>query len=244
MSTLMALALVLLVLMVLVGGKQGVSNFLALGINTLLMILAVILMAGGFQPVIVAVVIGLIVLATTIFLSTTRMQVAGSAFVSSLIVMVALLGVIFVGVWLGHTAGFGPEDSDEIEGFSLLIGVSFQQLLIATGLLSTLGAIAEAATAVAAGLTELGAKATPVGRHDIETTIIGTALNTLFFGFFGGFSALFIWFAQLKYAFWQIINNQIFVGELLQVLFSVIAVALTVPVTMWVVTQRQHAKEN
>lgn len=240
MSTITALALALLILMVVVGGKQGLSNFFALGLNTLLMILAVVLMAGGFSPVGVAVVIGLCVLAATIFLSTTRMDVAGPAFVASLLVMAGVLAVVIIGVRFSATAGFGPEDSETLEGFSVYIGVSFEQVLIATGLLGTLGAIAEAASAVAAGVIELGPKATPAGVKEIKTTIIGTALNTLFFGFFGGFSALFIWFTQLKYSFATIINNQIFVGELVQVLFSVIAVALTVPVTLWVVKRRQR----
>ncbi|WP_407892154.1 YibE/F family protein [Lacticaseibacillus sp. N501-2] len=239
MNAMVGLVIALLVLMVLVGGRQGISNFLALAINTVLMILAVVLMAGGFSPVAVAFVIGLLVLATTIFMSTSRLQVAGPAFVASLLVMAGVLLVVVLGVWLSQTSGFGQEDSEELEGFSVYIGVSFQQLMIATGLLGTLGAIAEAACAVAAGVIELGDAATVPGLREIETTIIGTAMNTLFFGFFGGFSALFIWFAQLKYPLWQILNNQIFVGELLQVLFSVIAVILTVPTTMWVVRQRQ-----
>lgn len=244
MNTIVALGLVLLVLMVLVGGKQGLSNFMALLINTVLMITAVVLMAGGFDPVVVAAVIGLIVLAVTIFMSTTQINVAAPAFVSSLLVMIAVLAVVLLGVHLSNTAGFGPEDSEELEGFSVYIGVSFQKVLVATGLLGTLGAIAEAACAVAAGVIELGDDATPQGLRQIETTIIGTALNTLFFGFFGGFSALFIWFAQLKYPFAEIINNQIFVGELIQVLFSVIAVAMTVPTTLWVVNRRQQVRRQ
>lgn len=244
MNTMTGLVIALLGLMVLVGGKQGVTNFLALAINTVLMIIAVVLMAGGFSPVAVAFVIGLLVLATTIFMSTNRSQVAGPAFVASLLVMAGVLIVVFLGVWLSQTSGFGQEDSEELEGFSVYIGVSFQQLMIATGLLGTLGAIAEAACAVAAGVIELGVAATPSGLREIETTIIGTAMNTLFFGFFGGFSALFIWFAQLKYPLWQILNNQIFVGELLQVLFSVIAVILTVPTTLWIVRRRQKGMVN
>ncbi|MFD1428949.1 YibE/F family protein [Lacticaseibacillus mingshuiensis] len=243
MTTLSALALTLLVLMLAVGGKQGLSDAFALLLNAGLMILAVILIAGGFAPLAVAAVIGLIVLAVTIFLSTTDMNVAGPAFVASLLVMTGVIAVVVVGVLFSHTGGFGAEDTEDLEGFSLTVGVSFQQVLIATGLLSTLGAIAEAATAVAAGLIELGDDATAAGRQDIAQAIIGTALNTLFFGFFGGFSALFIWFAKLRYPFWEVLNDQIFAGELIQVLFSVIAVAATVPMTMWVVGRR-HREEG
>ena len=83
MNAILALALVLVVMMFIVGGKQGLANFFALAANALLMILVVILMASGFNPIIVAVIFGLIILAATIFLSTNQLNVAGPAFVSA-----------------------------------------------------------------------------------------------------------------------------------------------------------------
>lgn len=243
MSTFEALLLALLILMLLVGGKQGFSNFMALLINLVLMVLAVILIAGGFNAIGVSVVIAFVVLATTIFLSTADGNVAATAFVASLLVTVLVLAVILIGVGLAHVQGFGTEDSEELEGYNLLIGVSFQNILIATALFSTLGAIAEAAVAVAAGMAELGAQASESGLTKMGGEIIGTALNTLFFGFFGGFAGLFIWFTQLKYPFWQVLNNKIFAGELIQVLFSMIAVTVTVPLTMWVVKTREKGNQ-
>ena len=240
MNAILALALVLVVMMFIVGGKQGLANFFALAANALLMILVVILMASGFNPIIVAVIFGLIILAATIFLSTNQLNVAWPAFVSALLIMMLLVGLILVVMTLSQTAGFGPEDSESLEGFSVYIGVSFPHILIATTLLGTLGAIAEAAIAVAAGMDEIKDQASSAGIKQMGHEIIGTALNTLFFGFFGGFSSLFIWFASLRYPFSQVINNKIFVGELLQVLISVIAVILTVPMTTWVVATR-HA---
>ena len=75
MNAILALALVLVVMMFIVGGKQGLANFFALAANALLMILVVILMASGFNPIIVAVIFGLIILAATIFLSTNQLNV-------------------------------------------------------------------------------------------------------------------------------------------------------------------------
>ena len=51
--------------------------------------------------------------------------------------------------YLAQVQGFGNEQSEEIEAFNLLIGVNFESLLIATTVLATLGAIAEASIAVA-----------------------------------------------------------------------------------------------
>lgn len=235
------LIVTLLVLLVAVGGRRGLSIFMSLLINTLVLFISVVLMAGGFSPVWVAAIAGMLILAATIFLTNSNMDVAGPAFVAAIIVMLGLLALVFVVVVHSHAAGFGAEDSEDLEGLEVTIGIRFQQIMMAASLLSTLGAIAEAAIAVSAGINELDVERDHEGIVQMGREIIGTAINTLFFGFFGGFAGLFVWFTQLKYPLWEVFNNKIFVAELLTVLFSVIAVILTVPVTTWVVGHRARA---
>jgi len=79
--------------------------------------------------------------------------------------------------------------------------------------------------------------------------IIGTTFNTLFFGFFGGFLALFIWFTGVHYSVGEILNDKIFVSEILMILFAMVSVILTVPITTWVMTravagQRKRAAKD
>lgn len=241
MNSMLTLILALALLMLLVGGLQGLRNFAALLLNALVLMLAVIMMAGGFNPVGVGLFSAIIILATTIFFGSANKQVAGSAFVATLMVMVLLTLVIIAVQHFGAVAGFGTEDSEELEGMGTALGVSFPAIATAAGLLSTLGAVAEAAIAIAAGMAELDIEVNWLGIVQMGREIIGTAINTLFFGFFGGFAGLFIWFAQLKYPLWQVLNNKIFVAELLDVLFSVIAVILTVPLTSWVMRKRDLA---
>jgi uncharacterized membrane protein len=241
MNAMLALVICLFVLLLAVGGKQGTGSFAALMLNSIIIMIAVILMAGGFDPLVVGIVAGMLILACTIFLSSGDSEVAGIAFVAALIVLACLVLVVLLSLHLSATAGFGAEDGEDLEGMSTAIGVSFRQLAMAAGLMSTLGAIAEAAIAVAAGIHELDIDSDLPGIMQMGREIIGTAINTLFFGFFGGFCGLFIWFAQLHYPLWQILNNKIFVSEMLDVLFSVLAVILTIPVTIWVARQRAHA---
>lgn len=173
-------------------------------------------------------------------MSTKELNVAGPAFVLALLKMTLLVGLILVEMTLRETAGAGPEELESLEGASVYIGVVCRHSLIATTLLGTLGAIAEAAIAVAAGMDEIKEEASSAGIKQMGDEKIGTALNTLAAGFFGGLLSLFIWFALLVYPLLQVINNKIAVGELLQVLMLVIAVILTVPMTTWVVATR-HA---
>ncbi|WP_054651201.1 YibE/F family protein [Lacticaseibacillus pantheris] len=241
MNGMLLLIVTLLVLLVAVGGRRGLSIFMSLLLNTLVLFISVVLMAGGFSPVWVAAIAGMLILAATIFLTNSNMDVAGPAFVAAIIVMLGLLALVFVVVVHSHAAGFGAEDSEDLEGLEVTIGIRFQQIMMAASLLSTLGAIAEAAIAVSAGINELDVERDHEGIVQMGREIIGTAINTLFFGFFGGFAGLFVWFTQLKYPLWEVFNNKIFVAELLTVLFSVIAVILTVPVTTWVVGHRARA---
>ena len=68
MSTITALGLVLLVLMVLIGGKQGWTAFLSLLLNFGFLYFAIILIAFHVPPLFVTVTTGIIILAVTIFM--------------------------------------------------------------------------------------------------------------------------------------------------------------------------------
>lgn len=246
MTTITALGLVLMILMVLVGGKQGWTAFLSLLLNFGFLFFAIVLIAFHVPPLFVTVTMGITILAITIFMGEDDLKTTVTAFYSSLLVLAVIMGLIFLVEHWAMVQGFGTEDSDELEGMSTLIGISYLQVTITTTILSTLGAIAEAAMAIAAGLTEilekhpdrsdqqLIASGMAIGRQ-----IIGTTFNTLFFGFFGGFLALFIWFISLHYSFGTIMNNKIFVAEMIEIFISFIGVLLTVPLTAWVMTKRR-----
>ncbi|EIW14654.1 putative membrane protein, YibE/F family [Lactiplantibacillus pentosus KCA1] len=253
MNTITVLGLILFGLMTLIGGKTGATAFLSLLFNFGLLFLAVVLISWGFPAMGVSLVIGTIILAFTIFFGEANEVAAKPAYMAALIVMVILVLIIFpVENWI-MAQGFSLEDSEDLEGMSLAIGVSFIGVAVTEAILSTLGAIAEAAIAIAAGLSEILAqhpqlptKRLYIDGISIGKQIIGTTFNTLFFGFFGGFLALFIWFSGLHYSFGSVINNKIFVAEVLMVLFSLIGVILVVPVTTWVMTvqHRQQAKHR
>lgn len=247
MSSITALGLVLLCVMVLVGGKQGWRSFLSLLLNFGFLFFAIVLIELHVPPMFVTITTGVIILAITIFMGEDDLRTTVTAFYSSLIVLALL---IFLIVFISHWAmvqGFGAEDSDDLEGMSILIGISYLKVSVTAIVISTLGAIAEAAMAISAGLTEILETHPQIsnsrlieGGMGIGRQIIGTTLNTLFFGFFGGFLSLFIWFAGLHYSFGMIFNNKIFVAELIEILISFLGVLLTVPITSLVMVRRRN----
>lgn len=248
MTSIVALGLTLMILMILVGGMQGWRAFLSLLLNFGFLFLAIVLIDFHVPPLFVTLTIGSIILAITIFMGEDDLRTTVTAFYSSLIVMILLLGLIIVATHWAMAQGFGTEDSDDLEGMSILIGISYLKVSITATIISTLGAIAEAAMAVSAGLSEVLTNHSHISERrllisgmSIGRQIIGTTMNTLFFGFFGGFLSLFIWFIGLHYSFGSIINNKILVAEAIEVLVSFIGVLLTVPITSWVMMKRRHS---
>lgn len=246
MSTITGLGLVLLVLMVLVGGKQGWKSFLSIILNFGFLFFAVILIAFHLPPLAVTIFTGVVILAITIFMGEDDLLTTQTAFYASLIVLAVLILLIIPVEHWAMVQGFGEEDTEDLEGMSILIGINFLKVTVTTTVLSTLGAIAEAAMAISAGLAKvLQNHPQSTGKQlfhsglSIGENIIGTTFNTLFFGFFGGFLALFIWFVGLGYSFSSIINNKIFVSELIMVLVSFVGVIITVPITSLVMVRRK-----
>lgn len=247
----MLLTGILLILLVLVCGWQGLTIFFSLGLNFVVIILALVLVAGGFEPLIVSGLLSLILLATSIFMNTKQPLTAKTAFVTSLIVVVGLLIIIVPLSQLAATYGFGAEDAEEIEGFGLAIGLSFQKISIMMIILGSLGAIAETSIAVASGLVEIleydaqmGSKQLFKAGIAIGEKIIATAFNTLFFSFFGSFLSLTMWFIQLGYPISKIVNHKILIGEGLALLIGVIGVISTVPLTSWLLNYFRKPKDE
>lgn len=247
MSTITALALILLILMLLVGGKQGWVAYLSLFLNFCSFYLGLVLVALHVSPFFVTLAMGLVILATTIFMGTDDLNVSVSAFQSSILVMLIVATLVLLTEHFIQATGFSTENSGELEGMSILIGISYVQIGMMTMILSCLGAVAEAAIAISSGLVEvikgrnrITSKELFQSGMKIGRRIIGTTMNTLLLGFMGSYLALFIWFAGLNYSFGTIMNNKLFVTELVTVLISFIGVIITVPLTTVIVSWRHQ----
>lgn len=248
MTTMMALIIILFAAMLLAGGKQGFVSFLGLIINFSLVFLSVVLIAWGFPYLIVTLVNSLIILVVSIYFGNQQGRNADIAFITSCLVVAAVILLIIPVEHWAQVQGFGSENTEDLEGLSLQLGVNFLDVTCAMTILSCLGAVAEAAVAVATGLTEIEDHNPQITEQKLRSEgliigkeIVGTAFNTLFFGFYGELLGLFIWFSRLNYSFGMIINDKILVSEFIMTLISSIGVILTIPITIWlVIWQRQR----
>ena len=97
---------------------------------------AIILVAFHVPPLFVTVTIGITILAITIFMGEDDLRTTVTAFYASLIVLCLILVLIFIVEHWAMVQGFGTEDSDELEGMSILIGISYFKVSVTTTILS------------------------------------------------------------------------------------------------------------
>lgn len=230
----------LLLTMFAAGGKSGIKSFFSLVSCCCVVFVTIILIAWNFPYLWITIISSLIILILVIYLRDADIKSANTAFLSSVIILVLLVLLVIPLEYVAQVQGFSSENSADLESMSLLIGFNFMNAAIAMTILSCLGAVAEATVSVAAGLSEVLSHDPSVSNEElyqdgmmIGKQIISTAFNTLFFGFFGGFLALFIWFIRLSYTFGEFLNNKIFVVEFLLTIISIIGVTLSIPAVIW-----------
>ena len=234
----MALIIVLAILMTIVGGETGIRSFFSVLINTLLLILLAILISWGINiPILILIFIPL-KLVTIIFLGTHDYQVAKNSFTCSFIVCLVVSVLILGCEWLAQAAGLGPEAGEILVGLSQMPGLSYPLIAVAVAIFSTLGAVAEAAVAMSSGLLEIKKHNPEISHEDLMASgskigndVLGTSMNTILFGMFGSFLSLFLWYIRLNNTLVEFINEKVFVNEILIVMYSLIAVLLTVPLS-------------
>ncbi|WP_125606943.1 YibE/F family protein [Lapidilactobacillus bayanensis] len=247
MSTMLALLLTLLILMILIGGAAGIKSYLSIIINFCLVFLVALLISWGANIILTAACFVPLKLLTIIYLGTHDTRIADKSFLSSFSVTVIIVLLILLFNFLAQTPGIGEQAGEDLIGLSDGPGLGFAAIGVIVAVFSTLGAISEAAVAMSAGLIELKHQNEDLSALkfyqsglNIGEDILGTAVNTILFGFFGSFLALFIWYTRLNYTVSQILNDKLFAQEFLIMCYSIIGVLLVIPLTTFVVA---HSKK-
>jgi len=133
--------------------------------------------------------------------------------------------------------GFGEEETDEISGYSLYIGVDFVKIATSVIIMSTIGAIMDVAISISTSMHQIVSYHPFVPKKDlfrsglnIGRDILGTDTNTLFFAFFGSYLSLLIWFKDLDYTIGEILNAKVFAAQILMIFSAGIGIALIIPI--------------
>jgi uncharacterized membrane protein len=239
MNALIVLAAILFLLMTLIGGKKGARSFWALFFNFGVLIITVIIMNDpAIDPIILTLIACTVISCINLFYINEVNSKTKTAFLSTIITTVILLLFIVIVTKNAMIQGFGEEEMEELSIFSVYIGVDFVKIGASVIIMSTIGAITDAAIAISSPMREIYYHNPSISRKELFTSglsigkdILGTSTNTLFFAFFGGYLALLIWFKDLSYSVGDIVNSKIFSAEMITILCAGIGVTLVIPIT-------------
>ncbi|PPA69560.1 YibE/F family protein [Jeotgalibacillus proteolyticus] len=242
MNVLVVLAAILFLLMTLIGGNKGIRSFIALFFNFGVIIITTLFMTvPGLNPIILTLIACVIISCINLFFINKINIKTKTAFISSIISTSLLLLFIFFITDHAKIQGFGEEEIDELSMFSLYIGVDFIKLAASVIVMSTIGAITDAAISISSPMREIHYHNPDISRKNlyqagmkIGRDILGTSTNTLFFAFFGGYLALLIWFKDLSYSMGEVVNSKIFSAEMITILCAGIGLTIVIPITSWI----------
>ena len=235
MNALLILLILLIVLMLIVAKKDGLRNLIGLTFNFIAIFVLITLISWGFNAIAVLIVLSVIILAIAIFMSADESEVTLIAFKTSIIVVLSLLILALIIQHFGQFHGFATEDVDELENLSLNVGLNFSNVAIVVMVISMLGAVAESAMALAASLSEVVEQDENMSldqfknqREIISQQILGTAVNTLFFGVLGATVGLILWFVRLNYRLADIFNSKLLMAEVAAMLLGMLGILFAI----------------
>ncbi|MBM7661834.1 putative membrane protein [Bacillus mesophilus] len=252
MNALVLLSIILFLLMTVIGGRKGIKSFLAIFFNFgVLMVIIFIMLDPKINIIILTLVASVVISSINLFFINDINSKTKTAFLSSIITIVILFIGIVIITEKSMIQGFAEEEIRELSGFSLHIGIDFVKIGISVIIMSTIGAIIDAAIAISSPMREIHFHNPTINRKDlfrsglnIGRDIIGTSTNTLLFAFFGGFLGLFIYFKDLSFPLGEIVNSKIFSAEIITILCAGIGVIIVIPITSWITALVLVGKEK
>ena len=244
MNAVVLLALILLILMLIFGGKKGLISYLTLFLNFIILLISIVFILFGTPIYLVSLVFCIVIAACNLFILNSYNIKTKAAFL--------LIVGIYLSISIGHLQGFTTEQQDETYIFSMNIGIDMVQFSVFTVILAVIAAVIDLTITISSPMYELNETNPTLSRKALFQSgmrvgreILATSANTIYLAYFGGQLTLFFWFFQLHYSFGHIINSKIFAQEFISILLGGIAVAISIPITAWITALLiKHPKFN
>ncbi|MCD8820842.1 YibE/F family protein [Staphylococcus gallinarum] len=256
MSVTTILGIILLILMLVFGGKKGLVSYLTLFLNFVILLLSIIVIMFGAPIYIVTLVFCIVIACCNLFVLNSYNTKTKAAFYATILTTVILIIGIYLSVAIGHLQGFATEQQDETYIFSMNIGIDMVKFMVFTIVLAVIAVVIDLAITISSPMYELNRANPTLSQSDlfhsgmrVGREILATSANTIYLAYFGGQLTLFFWFFKLNYSFGHIINSKIFVQEFISILLGGIAVAISIPITAWlsailIKQQQRHEQES
>lgn len=229
------------VLMIGVGGWQGIRTLITLGITLVGVYYMLVGIAKGGDPILLSIVVCIVVTVVTMFLVAGFNQKALAAIVGTLggVIISGIIAMI-VSKYAVLT-GLGTQEAQMLMFSQGDVTFDFSKILFASILLGTLGAVMDVCISIASSINEIIVANPFMLRRDlfrsgmnIGRDIMGTMANTLILAYVGTSIFLILVFFMNGIPYFDIINMDAIATEIVRALGGTIGLILCIPLTAYV----------
>lgn len=230
-----AFAALFMVLLVVIGRKKGVFSLVSIIATISLMFFVLVpLILHGVNPVVSAVVAGILSTIITIYLVGGFNSKSSAAIIGTGLSLIFAGGMSLAAIWMARLTGFAGEESMFL--YSTRPDLSFKGILAASMIIAALGALMDTGVSIASSVNEIYEtdKKLTVNQlfksgMNIGKDIIGTMSNTLILVYLG--SALPLVLLSNNIDLQKFFNLNQVATEILSALIGSISILACVPLT-------------
>ena len=224
-----------MILLVIIGKKKGVFSLVSIIATISLMFFVLVpLILHGVNPVVSAVVVGILSTIITIYLVGGFNSKSSAAIIGTGLSLIFAGGMSLAAIWMARLTGFAGEESMFL--YSTRPDLSFKGILAASMIIAALGALMDTGVSIASSVNEIYEtdKKLPVNQlfksgMNIGKDIIGTMSNTLILVYLG--SALPLVLLSNNIDLQKFFNLNQVATEILSALIGSISILACVPLT-------------
>lgn len=230
-----AFSALFMILLVIIGRKKGVFSLVSIIATISLMFFVLVpLILHGVNPVVSAVVVGILSTIITIYLVGGFNSKSSAAIIGTGLSLIFAGGMSLAAIWMARLTGFAGEESMFL--YSTRPDLSFKGILVASMIIAALGALMDTGVSIASSVNEIYEtdKKLTVNQlfksgMNIGKDIIGTMSNTLILVYLG--SALPLVLLSNNIDLQKFFNLNQVATEILSALIGSISILACVPLT-------------
>lgn len=236
---LITVALIFLVTLLIIGGKQGLKTILSLGI-TLLAIFYILVPAitHGYSAILMSMIVCAIISIVSLILvgGINKKSIVSIIGTVSGVIMAGILAVVISN--LGSITGLSNEDAQMLIYLSRDTYIDVYGMFFASIIIGVVGATMDITMSIASSMNELARTSKNISRSELIKSglnvgkdSIGTMSNTLILAYVGESLILIILFMLNNSNWVSIVNSDFIASEILRSLCGIIGMISAIPIT-------------
>ncbi len=230
------LAVIFIVIVSIFSGIQGLRSLLSLVISFAL--IGLILVPGllkGYSPVLLCGVVAVLIVSLAMYLTHGFKRTASIALGAAIIAIVCTFGLAQFAVWITQLTGYASDEAVYLN-FSSHIQLNFVGLLLGAIVIGVLGVLDDVSITQVSLVEELKHQAPTASFKSLYTSAmrvgrehVSALVNTLSLAYIGSSLPLVLLFSTSTYPATFLLNNEIFVTEIVRTVVGSIGLIITVP---------------